>query len=626
MKSFLYVFIILILSFPISLMSMKRSGDEIDSTQVTKKKKKMRVSPLVDAAKKGDLEEIKRLLEEGYYIDTYSASGLTPLMWAAKKGHKAAVECLLASKAKVNERSNGFTPLLCAAQQSNGEIVQILLKNGANIDAKNNEGQTALMIAAAQGHKEIVKTFLAHGIHPNEQDDEGTTALMFAAEQGHTEVLQLLLQAEVEKDVQNKHGVTALMMAAKTGQGQALRMLINHKATIDKRDSYNRTALISAAQNGRCEIVKILLDAGAFINAQDKSGATALIVAASRGYKEIVALLLSRGADRTITFQALNGVRGLTALMIAARNGHDEIVKLLIDQTSLNVQAKDGATALMRAAIQGHGKVIETLIEAGAQVDARDKKGATALMRSIANHKVVSLLLKHLARTDLCDNAGKNALHYAHTSSAYESFKLLMLCQLPHIACCRSDSLKYAQHQKANCLDKRRYIRTCNVNYTNCFLLGRSVESVDHMDCYHQHPLMWMAMFGYTEAIKELLKADIPLWYLNAQDKDGCTAIMYAIQYGHYDIVDILIARYKKDQPADKKMAISIRDTAGNSALTYAIKYNCKLELINALLDASSRPTVKDMQIAVQHNRYDIILQFFIRGFIQPKVSELAVT
>jgi hypothetical protein len=37
------------------------------------------------------------------------------------------------------------------------EVVRLLLAKGANIDAKNNKGETALMLAEGKGHTEIVK-------------------------------------------------------------------------------------------------------------------------------------------------------------------------------------------------------------------------------------------------------------------------------------------------------------------------------------------------------------------------------------------------------------------------------------------------------------------------------------
>ncbi len=76
--------------------------------------------------------------------------------------------------------------------------------------------------------------------------------------------------------------------------------------------------------------------------------------------------------------------RGYTPLLEAARRGYEEMAAALID-SGANVDAEDpyGVTALMYSLISGSAQTAERLIEAGAQVNARDIDGRTALIEAL---------------------------------------------------------------------------------------------------------------------------------------------------------------------------------------------------------------------------------------------------
>ena len=65
---------------------------------------------------------------------------------------------------------------------SNGdlEMVQLLLENGANIEARDQRGETALMMAIRKDDLEMVQLLLEHGANIEARDQRGETALMIA--------------------------------------------------------------------------------------------------------------------------------------------------------------------------------------------------------------------------------------------------------------------------------------------------------------------------------------------------------------------------------------------------------------------------------------------------------------
>jgi ankyrin repeat protein len=85
-----------------------------------------------EAAKKGDLQDVKRHLNRGAAVNAKDADGLTPLLFAFDGGHKDIVELLIAKGADVNaQTADGFTPLQKAVENHHMDVAELLKKHGA---------------------------------------------------------------------------------------------------------------------------------------------------------------------------------------------------------------------------------------------------------------------------------------------------------------------------------------------------------------------------------------------------------------------------------------------------------------------------------------------------------------
>ena len=141
--------------------------------------------------------------------------------------------------------------------------------------------------------------------------------------------------------------------------------------------------LASVAFLGDFGSVKALLESPVQIDDPDRNGYTALQLACTSGRTECARLLLSAHANVNA-----KGGRGSGPLHAASRNGHFETAQLLLSVPGVLVDqpAKDGRTALHVAAEHDHNEVAQLLIEAGADVERRDRNGQTPLDVACASH------------------------------------------------------------------------------------------------------------------------------------------------------------------------------------------------------------------------------------------------
>ena len=82
-----------------------------------------------------------------------------------------------------------------AADRGNLQAVRNLISAGADVNAKDEDGETALMIAADDGHTAIVQALIAAGADVNARDDEGESALDKARDERRRSTIDALRAA-----------------------------------------------------------------------------------------------------------------------------------------------------------------------------------------------------------------------------------------------------------------------------------------------------------------------------------------------------------------------------------------------------------------------------------------------
>jgi len=151
---------------------------------------------LLTAAKNGDVNSVKLLLEMKVNVDIRDQYRDTPLILASCQDYTDIVDRLLTGNADVNAKNTlGKTALTWASFQDNVDIMDRLIRGDADVNVQDFFGKTALMIASYEGHPDIVKMFLTtSNADVNIQDKYDRTALAYAIKGGEKDVLNILLK------------------------------------------------------------------------------------------------------------------------------------------------------------------------------------------------------------------------------------------------------------------------------------------------------------------------------------------------------------------------------------------------------------------------------------------------
>ncbi len=161
--------------------------------------------PLQDAARKGDVDGARKLLDQGAAIAELDAAGDPALVIASLNGH--------------------------------ADVVALLLQRGADIEVRNKHGLTALHAAAYGGNMDVVELLVAKGAAVNDTANFYKMApLHAAAEEGHADVVAFLLANKAEVEAKERNGYTPLSQAGWRDHWDAASLLMKAGAVCQKAD------------------------------------------------------------------------------------------------------------------------------------------------------------------------------------------------------------------------------------------------------------------------------------------------------------------------------------------------------------------------------------------------------
>jgi hypothetical protein len=150
-----------------------------------------------------------------------------------------------------------------------------------------------------------------------------------------------------------------------------------------------------------------------------------LLAAVLREDVEEVKGLLATGAEVNVLDKEYN----MTPLAQAASQGNLELIRILLNAgADVNGRNREGLTPLMQASTQADVEVVQSLLDAGAKIDLRDDDGQSALHHAAdeADAEVLKALLDAGASVDARDEAGRTALMVAAENGDEDNVLVLL--------------------------------------------------------------------------------------------------------------------------------------------------------------------------------------------------------
>jgi hypothetical protein len=168
-------------------------------------------SKLYQTTERGLIDDVKRLLEQGYDPD--------------------------------EKNRLGWTPFLLSVANGDSELVGTFLEYGADVNVKNSLGRTGIHFVCKYGFLEIGRKLIAADANVNLKDTgHNGIPLHMASQNGFAELVSLLLDNGADVDAKDFYGKTALEYAQEHGFGEISKILRVHKHNANKSMEPNSNA------------------------------------------------------------------------------------------------------------------------------------------------------------------------------------------------------------------------------------------------------------------------------------------------------------------------------------------------------------------------------------------------
>ena len=501
---------------------------------------------------------------------------------------------------------NGYSLLHIAVLQNDPVIVRFLLSMNANREAVDSLGKTPLLLGLHKNCYDAVKVLIEYNADIFAKDESGDYPFAYAQTAG---TVQFLLTPE----------------------------------TIKQKDEKLDTALHYAADELKPELVKLILAVSPPLTEKNADGKTPLNIAyghiENEAAAEIAAMLIIAGIEpegKTFSeFETASLARnysmrfgdGETLLHIYARNGYTGFVRFLINKNiPIDVKNMASSTALHEAVRSGKVDTAILLIKSGADPNARDASGNTALhlvMPEASRSTLFSELLAAGAKPNIKDNYGETPLHIAARIGMDENILQKLIeagadanernkkGQTPLLLAIERNQIEQVKSLIKYGSDIHAEDTSGETAFTRALTLGLPMVQTVITDGNS----MYRDSNGCTPlhiAVLRKAPADI-IYYLverkslvNTRDKAGNTALHIAAEQNYREIGEILLAHnadifyanVKGDSPLKLAMSlgggreewminshtISARDGAGNTPLHLSAEWKI-IQMILYLLD-----------------------------------------
>lgn len=356
---------------------------------------------LVEASALGNIERVRRLIEQGVSPNVVDPIGRSPLRASIESGHVNITQYLLEHGASPNDIDlEGNSALLLSVRHQRVEAFLLLLERGANVNYASKISRTPLYEASLLGMYGMVEKLLEKGANPQTTDIFGNTIIHAAVMSEDIPTLRKVIGATVNVDTANKAGLSPLGLAVSYQLLPQVYVLLDNEAAVHFTDNEGQNVLILAVRSDEFrsqrmdEFAKEVESVGKKTIAREIKEPNIQDI---RKTERIVDTLLESFLPTNYALINSRDSLGRTPLMYAALNGNFLVVQTLLrDGANVNLQDREGMSALHLAVQQGYTVVAEDLLKAGADLEIKNKQGKSPvqLAYDIGNPRLQNMLTR----------------------------------------------------------------------------------------------------------------------------------------------------------------------------------------------------------------------------------------
>lgn len=539
----------------------------------------------------GDLKGLKKYIEEDQSrIHELDASNSSLLIYALMASQKKIADYLVELDVDLeHENQSGYRALHTALMYGQHDIAGKLIDKGADVNAiaVQHMQYTPLMLAVSYGgrNSSLIDKLLDKGADPFKTNQHNQSAILFACQNNYQDAAKKFLEARDEDtslNTKDRNGYTILLWAYYRASVPIIKLLEENGADFDLKTKDGKTILHLACISNSDAVVRRAYEKVGGINILDNSGFSPLGYASQRS-ESMVKFLIEKGAKPNAGKSAVN-----KPLANAAMYANAGICKYLIESgAEIDATNANGESALHVAAHGGHPQwhwnqtdpnqrkrydiIVKLLVEEGANVELKDKAGNTPLDIAIEDDlfSAVDLMIANITDVKIDFANRKNLLHWAADN------------ELPN-------TLRYG--------------------------ISKLKLDVNRLDEMKQTPLAIAVGRNSLDSVKILVENKATIDF---RDEGGQTLLHLAAWSGNRDIVAFLIS---------KGCDTNWRTLTGNTPL-HAAAWKGHVETVGILLEQSADPNAVDSDKFVPlhkaaHQGHLDVVKLLVENGADPKAKD----